>query len=278
MKIISFILLFFLISNIFPQIKSYHTRTNTFGNTRMTLNDFKNIVSDIKYYDIEILSDTSKLKERKTIMCTILNDNKTLSFNSFEDIENFKTINEDFKYIYFQYIKNNCPISNVNIRFYTNERKVVVSGFDEKKVEALSGDIKKRMNECLSFPSWFTTFFKNLSIFFIGFFLIMLPFFKSEYIISELSIFGIFIVVICYLSGISLFFLAIFNLTENIFPDFLLLTDEQSWLEKNSGLIGFIGIIVTIIISIVIWMFPKSNKSKDNNRGKYYYNEKETSL
>lgn len=248
-KIKLFILLTLGFSTIYGQAPIDYIRTSEYGRLKISLTNFKKIVSSVQYYYKEVEKDTTDVNS-PMLKCDISRKALALTLSTFKQISDLNLDNENYTDVLLIYAWKDKNISEVTLWLNGSYKKLTVRGKDEKKVEALYRDIDSQIRSSESFMSWL-----NLemaigmlsTVLFVISVLDLLP--LIEVFISKRrnlrSSIVLCLVIIYLLAGIIFFFSPVSM--KDFFPNFLLTANDLSWIDRNANMLGFIGFLITIV-------------------------------
>jgi hypothetical protein len=226
------------------------------------MDEFKKIVSVIHYYYSESIKDSVNRNKQFSIKCDFSTTNKALSISTFSQLETLK-LDDNYTNLRLTYYANEQSISEVLIDMNQSSRSISVSGLDEVKVEALYREINSRLETKTTLLSWINWSITIIFILFVTSWIaiITLAVFTRKIISGDRSpaLIVYVILLIIYTVSILLFVFSPIKIADLI-PNFLITPDSISWWDKNSGLIGFIGFMMTVIT--VLFNFIKWIKTK----------------
>lgn len=244
------LLLTFQIVSSFGQRTVNYLRTNDYDRLRLSIDDFKKIISSIQYYYNETPEDSTGRYRTITFKCDFSKKNKALTLASFKQVSELNLDGENYSDIVLIYSWDTKPISEVTLFLNSSYRKLSVSGADEKKVEALFRDIDSQLksNETtLSWINWEMVFVMATTLIFV---IAMQFFFLTRRIVfskersRQVTVLFILTGIYCFASIIFFFSSISFR---DILPGFLLTPDKTTWIDRNINLLGFIAFILTVI-------------------------------
>lgn len=249
---------------LYSQDKVNFGRESSYSPMVMSLNDLNDIIEEINYY---IPPDTSTDRFTELLRSRIIiisKPNKSLTYEKFVDVPETVTDKEDFTSLKIEYRDSYKPISSIQIDFMDYERKLRISGNDQRKVEALFYSLDKK------FTSYTTLFGSvNLSLPFILVSVLFIAFFGS-------ALYGAFSMpdkprsVVTFLwVGTPIFLIILWfggnllsgDFFDSWFPGFVLKSEVTSWIDRNANNMEFVG-FVALVGSGISYLIKKLSKKK----------------
>ena len=260
-------ILSFLVVTAFGQKTVNYLRTSDYDRLRISIEDFKKIITSIQYYYNETPKDSTDRNKTFSFKCDFSKKDKALTLSTFKQLAELNLNGESYSDIVFIYSWDNKPISEVTIYLNNSYRKLTVSGTDEKKVEALYRDLDTQLHSNETFLAWINlvlTF--TLATYLIFLLSVMTCSYTAQNVFSKdrtrqstiifiVACLFCFVALVFYLSPISF---------KDLFPNFLLTPDKSTWLDRNINAFGFIAFlltVITLVYQIVKYFFHK--KSND---------------
>lgn len=225
----------------------------------MSLDDLNEIIADINYYVVPdtLLTDTiERIFTRRLI--TVANDNKNLTYKKFVTVPNTVINKENFTSLKIEYLALNKPISNIEISFHDYERKLRITGNDQRKVEDLFNKLDVKFD---SYTSMLGKIDFNLIFFMVGLLLaiiltgVLITAIQMPNRPQSVTIFLLFGVPITILILWFIFSFLPGGQYSRWFPKFLLQNEKISWIDRNANNMEFFGFVALIISGL--WGFIK---------------------
>jgi len=262
-KIIKIAFFLTLISMFFPQIASTeeYTRSCEFKPIHIERNEILKVATEIYMYVKKSNGETIKtagyIRLGRDDYSTKLN--LPLEQN---DYDKFPKASYDGDLTINAY---GGTISEVDLRFFDGLRKITIKGINYDQITGLIKVAEEKLKpyESVRGGPYFRLF---LYIIFFIVWIFLFSFFNFRIKISSSGLEMPVKSAIVYVLSFIMFFIFVYLPSwEKIFPGFLAGPEGRSFLERNSALFTFIGLLIAIITPIIRFVASRVNKKNSTN-------------
>jgi len=216
---------------------------------KISYEDFSKILIKTKHF-IDGVNDSSKYTTRSEL--SISNNNNSTTYNNIEDPNIFRDAPKVAHKAYYYFTSYDNKISELSIDFNDYSRSISVEGKSYENCKALISLLESEFQQySLTFSGALFRIWGGIILFLIAQTIMWIPLFtkaKETYVYYISMFIGIMLLISIYIMP-----------WENWFSGFKLYFVPQNILEEYSGIISIIGIIITIITSLISIYRGKKN-------------------